>query len=332
MFNCIGLDVSKSSINIHIQKNSQDLEIENTLQGIKQLHSKLKKIFKKEIDSLVFIFEPTANYSEALRKYCSDKSIKCFIINPKQFHNYAKALGVEVKNDIEDARVLAQAITLAKPKQICVPVYDKDIEAIKELMSYYKFTVKQKTMSKNHLESLQSKDANRYAIKDIKKSITTFEDKEKRVIEHVLEIIYSNEKYKTAYENILSIVGIGKISAIALLHLFIKYPNANQRQIISLTGLNPIYKESGTSVKSKYRISKSGSRLYRGSLFMGVMSAVRHDEYFKAFYERLKEKGKHTTVVQVALMRKLIIIAFSLYKNNKQYDKNYHQLLSKAGT
>ena len=95
---------------------------------------------------------------------------------------------------------------------------------------------------------------------------------------------------------------------------------------------NPIYKESGTSVKSKYRISKSGSKLYRGSLFMGIMSAVRYDESFKAFYERLKEKGKHTTVVQVALMRKLIIIAFSLYKNNKQYDKNYHQQISKAVT
>ena len=61
---------------------------------------------------LSLFFEPTGSYSEALRKYCSEKKIKCFIINPKQFSNYAKALGIEVKNDVEDARILSKAIHL----------------------------------------------------------------------------------------------------------------------------------------------------------------------------------------------------------------------------
>ena len=88
MENCIGIDVSKSSINIHISKNNQDLSVENSLKGFRSLHSKLKKIYKKEIEDNVFIFEPTGSYSEMLRKYCSQKQIKCFIINPKQFSNY----------------------------------------------------------------------------------------------------------------------------------------------------------------------------------------------------------------------------------------------------
>ena len=100
---CIGIDVSKASINVHISKNNQDLVLVNSIKGFKSLYSKLKKIYKKEIKHLIFIFEPTGSYSEALRKYCSLQHIKCFIINPKQFSNYAKALGVEVKNDIEDA-------------------------------------------------------------------------------------------------------------------------------------------------------------------------------------------------------------------------------------
>ncbi len=54
------------------------------------------------------------------------------------------------------------------------------------------------------------------------------------------------------------------------------------------------------------------------------MSAVRHDKNFKAFYERLKSKGKHTTQAQIAVMRKLIITAHSLYKNNRKYDVNYN--------
>jgi transposase len=323
VLNCIGLDISKSSINIHISKNGQDLQIANDLKGIKSLHSKLKKLYKKEIEDIVFIFEPTGSYSELLRKFCAQKRIKCFIINPKQFCNYAKALGVEVKNDIEDARVLSKAIAVAKEEQVKVPHYDEDVEQIKELMGYYKFTSKQATQLKNHLEALTSKDGSSFAIKELKKSIKESKIKEQKIIDQIQAIIDQNSHYKKAYENIISMMGIGQVSAIVLLHLFLKYPDANQRQITSLAGLNPIYKQSGTSVQSSYKISKSGSRLYRGSLFMGVMSAIRYDENFKAFFERLKAKGKHTTQAQIAVMRKMIITAHSLYKNDRNYDKHY---------
>ena len=321
MDNCIGIDISKASINIHISKNGQDLKVDNSIKGFKSLRSKLKKIYKKEIEDNVFIFEPTGSYSEALRKYCFEQKIKCFIINPKQFSNYAKALGVEVKNDIEDARVLSKALHLAKDDQIKVPVYDEDVERIKELMSYYKFTTKQTTQQKNHMESLVSKDGDSFAIRELRKSIKESKTKEQRIIDQIQMIIDNNAKYKNDYENIISIMGIGQIGTIALLHLFLKYPEANQRQITSLTGLNPIYKQSGTSIQSGYRISKSGAKTYRGSLFMAAMCAIRYDRNFKAFYERLKANGKQTT--QIAVMRKLIITAHSLYKNNRKYDVSY---------
>jgi hypothetical protein len=57
---------------------------------------------------------------------------------------------------------------------------------------------------------------------------------------------------------------------------------------------------------------------------MAVFSAVQYDKNFKAFYERLKEKGKHSTVAQIAVMRKMIITAHSLYKNNKKYDEKFN--------
>jgi len=185
MDNCIGIDISKASINIHISKNGQDLKLDNTIKGFKSLRSKLKKIYKKEMEDIVFIFEPTGSYSEVLRKYCSQQNIQCFIINPKQFSNYAKALGVEVKNDIEDARVLSQALHLAKDDQIKIPVYDEDVERIKELMSYYKFTSKQTTQQKNHLESLKSKSGDSFAIRELKKSIKESKVKEQNIIDQI---------------------------------------------------------------------------------------------------------------------------------------------------
>jgi hypothetical protein len=55
---------------------------------------------------------------------------------------------------------------------------------------------------------------------------------------------------------------------------------------------------------------------------MATMSATRYNPQMKVFYERLKNNGKHTTVAQIAVMRKLVIIAHSLYKSGKLYDKS----------
>ena len=276
MLNCIGIDVSKATINVHISKNSQDLVLDNNLKSFRSLFSKLKNIYKKEIENIVFIFEPTGSYSEALRKYCSVKQIKCFIINSKQFSNYAKALGVEVKNDVEDARVLSKALHLAKDGQVKIPVFNEDVEHIKELMSFYKFTKKQTTQQKNHLESLTSKDGDKFSIKELKKSIKESKEKELRIIEQVQTLIDSTDEYRIAYEKITSIKGVGQIAGIVLLHLFLKYPEANQKQITS------------------------------------------------ALYDRLKSKGKHSISAQIAVMKKIILTALSLYKNNNIYDENFN--------
>lgn len=311
---------------MHIADKKLDVVYDNSIKGFTSLYSKLKKLYKKEIDKLVFIYEPTGSYSEALRKFCFEKKILCFIINPKQFSNYAKALGAEVKNDIEDARVLSKAIVLAKEGEVKIPHYDEDVELIKELMSYYKLLIKQRTQQKNHLESLVSKDGSKFAIKALKKSIKELREKSDNTLDEISSIIDNNSQYKQDYENITSITGVGRVGGIVLLHLFLKYPEANQRQITSLSGLNPIYKQSGSSIQSKYSISKTGSKLYRGVLFMGIMSAVRFDKNFKAFYEKLLANHKHTTQAQIAVMRKIIIIAHSLYKNDKKYDENYGQV------
>ena len=62
---------------------------------------------------------------------------------------------------------------------------------------------------------------------------------------------------------------------------------------------------------------------------MAVLSAVRFNEEFKDFYKNLKQRGKHTTVAQIAVTRKMIIIAHSLYKNNEKYNnRKYIKVLT----
>jgi len=320
----IGLDVSKSSIAVYIPFGKLDIEIENSIKALRSLYSKLKKIYKKEVNRLVFVFEPTANYSSILYRFCADKKIKVFTINPKQSHNFSKAISQRNKSDKVDAQMLSKAILIAKEDEIVIPTIDTSTEEIKELMSYYKIKVKQRIQLSNHLEALSAKDNNSSLVKRLQKEIKELKKVEVQIIDEIYQIIANNETLLNKYNAIISINGIGKIAAIALLHLFIKYPDANQRQITSLVGLDPVIRESGTSIKGKSRISKAGGSIYRGTLFMATMVATRYNQKMKLFYNRLKENGKHTTVAQIAVMRKLIIIAHSLFKSGEMYDENKH--------
>jgi hypothetical protein len=55
---------------------------------------------------------------------------------------------------------------------------------------------------------------------------------------------------------------------------------------------------------------------------MASIVAINFNQEMKLFYNRLKQNGKHTTVAQVAVMRKLIVLAHSIYKNDTVYDEN----------
>ncbi len=318
----IGLDISKSTINVYIPKTNSDLIIDNDLNSIKAFYSKLKKYYKKEIDKLVFVFEPTGNYSYALKAFCSEKNIRCFIINPKRSSNLAKGLGERNKTDKVDARILSQMFLVAKDKDIKIPVINVVKEELKELISGYKLIVKQQTTVKNHISALKAKKQNSYMIEELERQYRFLKKQELKLIEKIKSIIKKDNSLLEPFLNLQTISGIGEISSIILLSHFIQYPDANQRQIVSLAGLDPTENSSGSSIRKKPRISKAGSKICRGALFMPTITAIMHNTKLKRFYENLKENGKHTTVAQVAVMRKLLIIAHSLYKNNEVYDPN----------
>lgn len=271
----IGLDVSKLTINCFISQSEVNLVINNNKKSLNQLYVKLKKIYKKEMDNIVFIFEPTGTYSTLLTMFCSEKKIKSFIVNPKQSHNFAKAIAQRNKSDKIDAQSLSRMIAIANVGDVKVPIYNEDAENIKDYMSYYKLIAKQVSQTKNHLESKKYKQANSYIIKSLERTIDALKKEQSVLILKIKKIIESNKFLHQSFLNILTIKGVGEITAIVLLHLFIKYPNANQKQVVSLAGLEPIHQSSGTSVAFKPKISKAGSKLYRSILFMSALSAIR---------------------------------------------------------
>ena len=69
--------------------NGKDLKFINQ-EGLKSFKKYLKK--KYHLQEIVIIFEPTGVYSIYLKEFCAENSIKAYIVNPKQSHNFARAL------------------------------------------------------------------------------------------------------------------------------------------------------------------------------------------------------------------------------------------------
>lgn len=315
----IGIDISKANLQIYFPKTDQDMEIENSAKGLKQLFSKVKKVYGKTTD-VVWIYEPTGSYSSAIRRFCHEKSIRCFIVKPSQSAAFAKTIKNRNKTDIVDARMLYRMHTIADDKNIAVPEYDKELEELQSYIRYYKSIVKERVIKSNQLEAALHRGDDPFIIRRLRSKLKALKSEEKEIVLIMLEFIKSNSEYDKRFKAITSFKGIGNIAGVVLFDLFMRYKDASLKEITALAGLDPIEISSGSSLKRKSHISKQGSKVVRNTLFMPALIAINHNPYIKNVYDRLKDRGKHTTAAQVAVMRKIVVIAFSLFKNIQTYE------------
>jgi transposase len=83
--------------------------------------------------------------------------------------------------------------------------------------------------------------------------------------------------------------------------------------------LTPAIRQSGTSLKSKGRLSKIGNAQLRKALYMPAIVAKNHNPLLKEFSARLSKKGKHPMTIIAAAMRKLLHIIFGVLKTQTPF-------------
>jgi len=311
MYHYIGIDVSKKVLNIFDGK--KDLVFDN-----KENLSSLKKYLKKkypDLSSLVILFEATGIYSYHLKAFCADHLIKVCIINPQASHNFSKSLGERSKTDRTDARTIWAYHQLLKDKDIHIPKVDPVLVNLSSYLASYHLTLKQRLALANHLEEIKDKLLHRLLKKELKQLCQL----EQELLIRMDVYIKQYPNLKEDYQRLLGISGIGQKTALSLLVLFHTYPDTNRNQITALIGLDPIQRQSGTSVHGRSRISKHGNQMMRKSLYMPTLCCIKHNHKIRVFYERLVSKHKPKKVAVIAAMRKLLLIAHAVYQNKTVY-------------
>jgi len=117
-----------------------------------------------------------------------------------------------------------------------------------------------------------------------------------------------------------SVPGVGPKTSQMLISALPELGNLNRQEIAALVGVTPFCDDSGT--KSGARHIRGGRANVRSALYMATFSAVRYNQTFKEFFDRLIANGKKFKVAIVAAMRKLISTLNSMIKTKTKWNEH----------
>lgn len=318
----IGTDVSKGKLNNTLlidphQKKAKDKTSENTLTGFRALLEWGCRHGKCEAAELHFVMEATGVYHEALADFLFESGCKVSVINPFQIKKFAESHGFRSKNDRHDGLVLALYGHERQPAAWSPPPPEaRHLKALLVRMAALETDIRREL---NRLEKAQVGKAPVEVMTSLDYSITFLNEQKGRLQKEIDDHLNKHPKLKEEKQLLLSIPGIGEKLAMQFLALFNSKNFVSAPQVAAFLGLIPVEYESGTSVFKRPRMSKAGDGRFRAALYMPAIVATRHNPDIRALYQRLIKAGKTKMAAIGAAMRKLVHIAFGVYKNLTPY-------------
>jgi len=296
---------------------------DNNHEGFKDLMQWCNKRRKKGY-TLLFVMEATGVYYENLCYFLHSQEEEVAVQLPQKIKYYSKSLNIKTKTDKVDAKVIAE-IGIERPSSLkrWTPP-SKQFKEIRDLTRELARLKKAKTAICSQLHAMKAAHETSQDVIDVIKKHLEFTEKLITDLDKVL--IKTVKKDKELYERVARIEkvkGLGIATIVKVLaetngfHLF-----ENIRQLVSYAGLDIVQNQSG-KYAGKTTISKKGNAHLRQALYMAAVAAGNHNLTLKPFYERLKEKLPAKKQGQVAVMRKLLILIYTLWKSGEDYNPQH---------
>lgn len=270
-----------------------------------------------------YVMEATGVYHEAFALYLDDLGLKVSVVLPSKIAYYARSLDPKTINDELSAQAIVRYGLQTKLK-----FWQRPSLAFQQLRSLTRERdqiMSERTDAKNKLHAYTHKGVpQKGAVSRLKARIALLEEQEKAVMDQIKALCEQNKELAEPLAFICSIPGIGFLTAAIILaetqgfELF-----TSRRQLSSYAGLDVIQKISGTSVRTRARISKRGNKYLRKALYMPAMSSARFAPEQTAIYTRLVGKHGNKSKAGVAVQRRVLELAFTLVKNQSFYDPAY---------
>lgn len=298
----VGIDVSKTTLDVYIRPIGKAWKIANTQVEIAGLVEQLKTY-----DLNLIVLEATGGLETEVVIQLQAALLPVAVINPRQGRDFAKATGKLAKTDAIDAQILAHFGEALKPQLLAIE--SEQARQLGELISRRRQLVEMQTAEKNRQTRARGR-----ALADIEAHLEYLAKRLDSLNQEIDELTQNNTQWIAQVNLLKTTPGIGTVISTTLVSDLPELGKLTAKQISRLVGVAPINHDSGLH-KGKRMIS-GGRAHVRATLYMGAVVAMRHNPVIKAFYQRLVERGKSKKLALTACVRKMLVILNAMVRDN----------------
>lgn len=305
----IGVDISKDHLDAHRMSDGASRRFANDRNG----HRAFLEWLGAETDTRI-VYEPTGPYHRAFERRLAQAALALVKDNPRQARRFAEATGKLAKTERLDAAMLARMGAVLDLE--ARPVRSPALSDLKDLHMAREALVKNRTAAKNRAKTLTLailKRHNGEQLRQIERQIAALEAE-------IMAHITADAELAPRFAILVSIPGISAITAFALLIDMPELGTLENGQAASLAGLAPVARQSGKWTGRAF--IRGGRANVRQALYMPALVAMRFNPDLRAAYDRLKAAGKASKVAITAIMRRLVVLANALLRDNRNWTQS----------
>lgn len=314
----LGVDVSRRKFDVALLSGEKikNKVFPNSREGFDRLIGWLERQGAGRVHACL---ESTGVYGEELALALASAGHKVSVVNPARIKGFGQSELSRTKTDKADAALIARFCQALKPEEWTPP--PPPIRSLRELARRLEALGDMLQQERNRLDSARSEEVKR----SIQGVIAHVEEEMDQIRGAIRGQIDRHPDLWGKRDLLTSIPGIGEATIATILSEFDSVERfGSARQMAAFAGLVPRLHLSGSSVRGKTRLSKTGSSRIRKALYMPALVAKKHNPLIADFCERLRLAGKAPMAIIGAAMRKLIHIIYGVLKSGKPFDPQYH--------
>lgn len=308
----LGIDISKADFHCYLigESGTSKKSFPNGPEGFGQLDKWLKN---RGVKKVLACMEATGQYWEALATHLHETGHQVAVVNPLRIKAYAQSKLMRTKTDPADAALIAQFAQTETPR-----LWEPPPPEIRMLQAFARHLEDLKTTRAQQQTRLKTPGLPEAVKTSIHEVISALDEQIEEFEEAIRDHINRHPGLREKRDLLVSIPGIADTSAAQILA---EVPHLAQFEtaaaVAAYAGLSPRIRQSGTSLRSRGHLCKTGNSRLRKALFLPALTAMQHNPQLKAFADRLRGVGKPKMVVVGAIMRKLLVLAYGVLKSGR---------------
>ena len=312
----VGIDMSKKKFDVALLRDNKlkHKVFSNTKSGHESL---LTWLHKNKVPAAHLCMESTNIYGEALAEHLFDQGYTVSIVNPARIKGFAQSELSRTKTDKADASLIARFCLAMAP--VAWTPDPQEIRELKALVRRLESLMEMRQQEVNRLHVAQD-----IVVSPLEEHIDYLDQEIKTTQQHIQEHIDHHPDLKAKKALLQSIPGIGEATIAVVLSEFANIEKfRNAKCLAAFIGVAPRERQSGSSVRGRTRMSKTGRSQLRKAFFMPALVALRYNPILIQLKQRLTNAGKSKMTIVGAAMRKLVHLIYGVLKSGVPFDADY---------